>query len=57
MNRKEIIAAIQAAAKNDRIPCEKARSMARKLGISKPEFGRICNELNIKISACGFGWF
>ncbi len=57
MKREEIIAAIRAAAVNDRISCEKARGLSRKLGISMPEFGRICNDLKIKISACQLGCF
>jgi hypothetical protein len=57
MKREDIIAAVRAAAINNKITCEKARGLSRKLGISLPAFGRICNELKIKISACQLGCF
>ena len=39
------------------IKCENARLMAKNLGISKPQMGKLLDELNIKVRQCGLGCF
>jgi hypothetical protein len=57
MTREQIIEAIQTAAENDRLGCEKAHELTRDLNISLQEIGAICNELKIKIADCQLGCF
>ena len=55
--QKEIEKLVRSAAKNNRILCSGALAIAKSLGISSREVGRIANELNIKISKCQLGCF
>ena len=57
MTREKIIEAIRAGAVNNRLACEKAHELSAALCISLQEIGAICNDLNIKISACQLGCF
>lgn len=57
MARETVIEAIRAAAANGRLSCEKARELSGALGVSLKELGALCNELKIKITACGLGCF
>ncbi len=57
MTRMELIQAIQDAAVNSRLTCERAHLLAGELKVTLKEIGAICNELEIKISACRLGCF
>ncbi|MEK6700238.1 MAG: hypothetical protein AABZ10_14500 [Nitrospirota bacterium] len=57
MTRMELIQAIQDAAVNNRLTCERAHLLAGELKVTLKELGAICNELEIKISACRLGCF
>jgi len=39
------------------IKCENARLMAKKLDITKPNMGKLLDELNIQVKECGLGCF
>jgi hypothetical protein len=52
-----MIEAIQMATENNRLSCETAHELAKKLNISLQEIGALCNELKIKIAACQLGCF
>ncbi len=49
--------AVRRAAVNNRLSCEKAHALGKKLGAPLREIGAACNELGIKISACRLGCF
>ena len=57
MTRTELIQAIQNAAVNNRLTCERAHLLAGELKVTLKELGAICNELKIKISGCRLGCF
>ena len=57
MTREQIIEALKAASINSRLSCEKAHQIASDLNISLKEIGALCNEQNIKITACRLGCF
>lgn len=42
---------------NGWIKCEKARLMAKNLDITKPQMGKLLDELKIKVKECGLGCF
>ncbi len=44
-------------AKDKRIPCIKALSLAKRLKVKPMEIGRAANELGIKITDCQLGCF
>jgi len=39
------------------IACETARSLAKELGVSMPQMGKILNFLSVKIRKCSLGCF
>jgi hypothetical protein len=57
MTREKLRETVQEAAKGNRLSCEKAHEMTQTLHVSLQEIGSICNELNIKITACQLGCF
>ena len=57
MTRMELIQAIRMRAVNNRLTCERAHLLAGELKVTLKELGAICNELEIKISACRLGCF
>jgi hypothetical protein len=57
VTQEKIIEALRAASDNNRLTCEKAHALAEELNVSLREIGVLCNELNIKISACQLGCF
>lgn len=57
MTRDALIEAVRAASAGGRLTCEKAHELAEELNTSLREIGMICNELQIKISACQLGCF
>jgi hypothetical protein len=57
MTSEKIVEAIQMASVNNRLSCERAHELAKKLNISLQEIGALCNELKIKIAACQLGCF
>ena len=57
MDRKKLEEAIQAKAKEGKIPCAMCFKLADDLGISKRELGQILNEIDITISQCQLGCF
>lgn len=57
MDRERIIAALRAAAVDNRLACEQARALSAELNIPLRELGALCNELKIRISQCGLGCF
>jgi hypothetical protein len=48
---------IKKNAKNNRLPCPVARTIARELSVSFSEIGKAANELKIKITDCELGCF
>ena len=54
---KIIIEAIHTASHHNRLSCEKAHDLARELNVSLREIGKLCNELQIKITSCQLGCF
>jgi len=55
--RDKIIKAIQDALICGKLSCEKAHVLAMELNVPLRDIGAICNELNIKITACQLGCF
>jgi len=57
MDQERVIEAIQAAAIDNRLTCEKAHELADTLGIPLRELGVLCDQMKIKITACQLGCF
>jgi len=57
MDRKKLEETILAKAKDGKLPCAVSFKIAEDFGISKKEFGKILNEMKIKISQCQLGCF
>ncbi len=57
MTREELTDRIRAAARDNRLSCERAHDLAREVGVSLTEIGAVCNELGIRISQCQLGCF
>jgi hypothetical protein len=57
MDRKRIEEAIQAKAKDGKLPCAVCFKIAEDFGISKREMGKILNEMKVKIGQCQLGCF
>jgi hypothetical protein len=57
MDREKISEAIQSAAVNGRLTCEKAHEISTKMNVALREIGTLCNELKIKIASCQLGCF
>ena len=57
MDRKRIEEAIQAKAKDGKLPCALCFKLAAEFGISNKEMGEILNEMKVKISLCQLGCF
>lgn len=57
MNQEEIVKAIREAAEGNRLTCDRAHELSRTLNVPLARIGKICNELNIRISACQLGCF
>jgi predicted DNA-binding protein (UPF0251 family) len=57
MTLDEVKAKIRAAAPEGKIPCATAFNLAKELGISRQEMGKLLNELRIKITQCQLGCF
>ena len=57
MVREKVLEAIQAAAIDNRLTCEKAHELAGTLGIPLRELGALCDQLKIRITACQLGCF
>jgi hypothetical protein len=57
MNREKIIEEIRAATEAGRLSCERAHELSRRLNVPLREIGALCDELKIRISACGLGCF
>ena len=57
MTRETLIEEIKNATVANRLTCEKAHALAAVLKVSLTEIGAICNELEIKITACQLGCF
>jgi hypothetical protein len=57
MTREKMVEAVQMASVNNRLSCEKAHDLAKKLNTSLQEIGMLCNELKIKIADCQLGCF
>ncbi len=54
---EEIEKTILEKSKEGRIPCPLCFKIAEEFGISRPEMGKILNEMKIKISQCQLGCF
>lgn len=54
---EELKAEILQYTENNKIPCERARSLAHKHGVSTRIVGAAIDALNIKIYDCGLGCF
>jgi hypothetical protein len=57
MDQESVIDVVRNTAVENRLSCEKARELAEELKVPVNEIGRICNVLNIKITACQLGCF
>jgi hypothetical protein len=57
MTQEKIIEAIRSKAVDNRLSCEKAHELSVTLHVPLREIGVLCNQLNIKISACQLGCF
>lgn len=57
MERDQVIIALRKASVNNRLGCEAARTLSRDLKVPLSEIGKLCNELNIRITACELGCF
>jgi len=57
MSPEEIRTAIQAKAVEGKVPCKAMLDLASETETTASQIGDICNELNIKVSACQLGCF
>lgn len=57
MDREAIKREIEQQAKEGRLTCEQARTLAERLEVPYREVGAACDELNVKIKACQLGCF
>ncbi len=57
MTRENLIESIRSASANNRLTCEQAHELSRRLNVTLKEIGEVCNELHIKIAACQLGCF
>lgn len=57
MSRDELIEAIRKASPGNRLECERAHALSDALKVPLKEIGALCNELQIKVVACGLGCF
>ena len=57
MDREELKNALEQAAHEGRISCEKAWELADKAEVDKSEVGDLANEIGVKIRACQLGCF
>jgi hypothetical protein len=57
LSKERLLKAVEEAAKDGRLSCERAHELGRKLGVELKEIGAACNELKIKIKACQLGCF
>jgi hypothetical protein len=48
---------VQQLAANGKANCRQLLDLARRTGTSPREIGRLCNEMNIRISNCQLGCF
>lgn len=55
--KEELIAKIQGAAKDGKIPCAVAFAISKENGIPVRKIGELCNQLKIKITQCQLGCF
>ncbi|MEW5952580.1 MAG: hypothetical protein AB1815_02315 [Bacillota bacterium] len=55
--KAEVLAAVKKAARDGRLTCTGARSLAEELKVEPREIGDACNALKIKIKACELGCF
>ena len=49
--------AVRKAARDGRLSCEMAHELGKEHDVPLQEIGVVCNELNIRISACQLGCF
>lgn len=54
---QEIFEAVRENARDGRLDCEEALSLARKFGVSPEQIGKACDRLKIRISRCQLGCF
>jgi hypothetical protein len=57
MDRKKLEEAITKEIRNGKIPCPVCFKLAEEFDISRKEFGKILNEMKIKVSQCQLGCF
>jgi len=57
MTREKIVETLRASSSGNRLTCEQAHALAKKMNVTLQELGALCNELKIKISACQLGCF
>jgi len=57
MDRKKLEEAITKETRNGKIPCPVCFKLAEEFGISRKEFGKILNEMKVKVSQCQLGCF
>lgn len=57
MDREQLMIALRKASVDNRLACETAHALSRDLNVPLSEIGKLCNELNIRITACQLGCF
>jgi len=57
MSDDELRQAVRRASKDGRIPCRTLLELSRRAGVSPREVGRMCDEMDIRISECQLGCF
>ena len=55
--KEALMEAVRKSAHGGRLTCERAHELGKEHDVPLQEVGAVCNELNIKISACQLGCF
>lgn len=57
MDEEKVRQAIKAEAREERLLCSQAFSIAGELNCELADVGRLCNELGVRITSCQLGCF
>ena len=57
VSKEQLIDAVKRNAQKGKLSCEQAHELGKALNVPLREIGAVCNELQIKITACQLGCF
>jgi|OpeIllAssembly_1097287.scaffolds.fasta_scaffold1512110_2 hypothetical protein len=57
VSKEQLIDAVKRTSVNGKLSCEQAHSLGKELDVPLRDIGAVCNELQLKITACQLGCF